>query len=105
MGYAKLALYLIGLMVVVAAAWVFLTETPVREEVHPGIALAIILLLVGLGIMVGARSMDDTFVARRRVVRDSDYGDGSYAPRSGATVVNPPESSTSRETVVEERRY
>jgi len=105
MGYAKLALYLVGLIVVVAAAWIFLTETPVREDVPPGVALAIILLLVGIGIMAGARSMDDTFISRRRVVHDADYGDATYAPRAGTTtVVNPP-TETTRETIVEERRY
>lgn len=107
MGYARLALYLIGLMVVVAAAWIFLTETPIGETVPSGVAFAIILLLVGIGIMAGARSMDDTFTTRRRVVRDSDYADrpGYVAPTS-TTVVNPPGAyDTTRETVVEERRY
>lgn len=113
MGYARLALYLIGLIVVVAAAWIFLTETPVGEAVPPGVAFAIILLLVGIGIMAGARSMDDTFYTRRRVVRDGDYTDrpGYVAPPT-TTVVNPPGAytppttyDTTRETVVEERRY
>lgn len=110
MGYARLALYLIGLIVVVAAAWIFLTETPVGEAVPPGVAFALILLLVGIGIMAGARSMDDTFYSRRRVVRDGDYTDrpGYVAPGYVApgTVVNPPTTyDATRETVVEERRY
>lgn len=109
MGYARLALYIVGLIVVVMAAWIFLTQTPIKNNVPAGVSLAIILLLVGIGVMAGARSMDDTFSYRKRVVRDADYTQGPMAP--GTTYVAPQPGnrvqpgSSSNETVIEERRY
>ena len=112
MGYARLAIYVIGLMIVVMAAWIFLTQTPLGETIPAGVALAMILLLVGIGVMAAARSIDDTFYSRRRVVRDDGVGanvaPGYVAPGYVApgTVVNPPTTyDTTRETVIEERRF
>lgn len=109
MGTARLAIYLIGLIVVVGAVWVFLTQTPVGRTIPSGIALAIILLLVGIGIMASAKSIND----RRVSSRVTHEGGGTFVPPA------PPASSvsstrvydtryappTQSETVVEERRY
>lgn len=98
-----MSIYIVGLLLVVAAAWIFLTQTPFADDVPTGVALAVILLLVGLGVMVSANALDDTFY-RRRVVRDLDHAGG--APAAGyvapASTYVPPRSG---ETVVEERRY
>jgi hypothetical protein len=108
MGTARLAVYLIGLLVVVAAVWVFLTQTPWGRTVPASVALALILLLVGIGVMASARSINDTR-STRRVVHDyasaPAYVDTPrYVPPAPAyeTVV-PPVGET--ETVVDERRY
>lgn len=102
MGYVRLALYLVGLIIVVGAAWVFLTQTEVGQELPGGLALALILLLVGIGVMASAKSIDD-----RRSMRRVTYGDAPgdrYVTerRTGYAddAVAPP-----RETVVEERRF
>jgi thiol:disulfide interchange protein len=95
MGTARLAIYLVGLVVVVAAVWVFLTQTAVGRSVPAGMALAIILLLVGIGVMASARSINDRRVTSR-VTHDAPLGP-RYAP--------PAEYEASGETVVEERRY
>jgi len=100
MGYARLSIYIVGLLLVVAAAWIFLTQTPIADDIPAGVALAIILLLVGLGVMVSASAMNDTFYSRRRVSHDT-------GPAAGPTYV-PPQTyapPSSGETVVEERRY
>lgn len=98
MGTARLAIYLVGLVAVVVAAWILLTMTPVNEFVSPGLALALILLIVGIGIMASAKSINDARVSRR-VVHDTDAG--AY-PRTGTVY----EDGTVRsERVVEERRW
>lgn len=113
MGFAKLALYLIGLLVVVAAAWIFLTQTPVSDVISPGVALAVILLIVGIGVMVSANAIDDRFTRRRVTHEGGDYvAPGYVAPpaattrtttyHEGGTYVEPPRSG---ETITEERRY
>lgn len=103
MGYARLSIYIVGLLLVVAAAWIFLTQTPIADEIPTGVAMAIILLLVGLGVMVSASAMNDTFVSRRRVSHDTGYVPPAttYVPPGGTAYVPP----SSGETVVEERRF
>lgn len=102
MAYTRFILYMVGLLIVVAAAWIFLTQTPLGDNIPAGVALALILLLVGLGVMAGARAMDDTFYSRRRrVVHDADttartttYREPVAPPATGAT-----------DEIIEERRY
>lgn len=117
MAYTRSILYMVGLLIVVAAAWVFLTQTPVGDTIPASVALALILLLVGVGVMASARAMDDTFYARRRrVVHDADplaptvpaartttYREPAYATTYREPAVPPPTSGT--EEYVEERRY
>jgi len=106
MAYTRLLLYLVGLLIVVAAAWIFLTQTPVGEVIPAGVALALILLLVGIGIMAGARAMDDTgYARRRRVVHDADYV-APVAPARTTTYHEPAVPPTTGTTeYVEERRF
>lgn len=114
MGYTRLLVYLVGLVVVVLAAWLFLTQTPVADVLPAGVALAIVLLLVGIGIMASARSINDARYSRR-VHRDDlgRAGGAAYtrvydtgAPRDvvvdRARVVDEPVSG---DTIVEERRW
>lgn len=114
MGYTRLLVYLVGLILVVTAAWIFLTQTPVGNVVPSGVALAIILLLVGIGIMASAKSINDARYSRR-VIRDGPTAPvntyatrRAYGPMGGeavvdrTTVVNEPVSG---ETYVEERRW
>lgn len=93
MGLARLAVYLTGLLLVVAAAWVFLTQTSLGESLPAGVALAVILLLVGIGVMASAKSIND-HRETRRVVHE-----GGVAPYAGA-----PYAGTRDDVVVEERR-
>ena len=120
MGYTNLAVYLVGLLVVVVAAWVFLTQTPVAGVIPGGIALALILLLVGIGIMASARSIRESRHMRRVSYDGPAYGPGpaarervvereAYPARTierehyaGGTYPPPP---TPGETIYEERRY
>lgn len=113
MGYTRLLLYIVGLLIVVAAAWIFLTQTPVGDAVPAGVALALILLLVGVGVMAGARAMGDTTYSRRRVVHDADpvapppaRTTTYHEPARTTTYRDPAPPSTGGTTeVVEERRY
>lgn len=111
MGATRLAIYLVGLVIVVLAAWVFLTQTPIGKSVPATVAIAIILLLVGVGVMASARSVNDSRYTRRvtsdtmgapatRVydTRGPAYGDRTVVERE----VAPPASG---ETVYEERRF
>jgi hypothetical protein len=93
-----------------------LTQTPVGRNVPSSVALVVILLLVGIGIMASARSINDSRTTRR-VVRDSGFGGGPgyvapparvyepptrvYDSRYATDFVPPPGDS---QTVVEERR-
>lgn len=118
MAFTRMAIYLVGLFIVVAAAWIFLTQTPVGATIPAGVALAIILLLVGVGVMAAARAMDDGGFYRRRVTHDGPgpgYGAGYVAPPATTTrvvereTVGTPNTVVyepgSTETVVEERRF
>lgn len=108
MGLSRMAVYLVGLVVVVAAVWVLLTQTQLGDVVPSGVALAIILLLVGIGVMASARSLNDT----RHVSRVVHDGPGVVAPPPARVVEDRTYSAydtgvapATRETVVEERRY
>lgn len=117
MGYTKLMVYMVGLLIVVAAAWIFLTQTPLGDNVPAGVALALILLLVGVGVMAAARAMDDTFYSRRRrVTHDADYVPPAAPAARTTTYHEPARTTTYREPTVppttggtdefvEERRY
>lgn len=111
MGYSRLAIHLVGLVVVVLAAWIFLTQTPVGKALPYSVALALILLLVGIGVMASASSINDARYSRR-VVRDNLGGPAvterrvyNTGPAYGTTterIVDQPPATG--ETVVEERR-
>lgn len=118
MAYTRFLLYMVGLLIVVAAAWIFLTQTPLGDNVPAGVALALILLLVGIGVMAGARAMDDTFYSRRRrVTHDAGYVAPPAAPATRTTTYHEPAHTTTyhepvvppatggTDEVVEERRY
>lgn len=113
MGSIRIAVYLIGLVLVVTAAWIFLTQTDVGRTVPTGVALALILLLVGIGVMASAKSINDSRYTRR-VVHDSVNAPRTYDTRYGAyppagpamgPAVGPYDRVVEGETVVEERRY
>lgn len=100
--YTRLAIYMVGLVVITVAAWVFLTQTEIGRSIPSGVALALILLLVGVGIMASATEIRDSR-SLRRVVHDAPPGGVVRETRYGTTydtTVPPP----SGETVVEERR-
>lgn len=116
MGYTNLAVYLVGLLVVVVAAWIFLTQTPIAGAIPGGVALALILLLVGIGIMASARSVRESRhlrrvsydgpgvgPARERVVERETYPARSVERVHDRSDAYPPPASG--QTVVEERRY
>lgn len=70
MSYARIAIYLVGLALLVAAVWVFLTQTEIGQSVPAGFALAIILLIVGVGVMASARGIRESR-EYTRVVHDA----------------------------------
>lgn len=106
MGTARLAVYLIGLLVVIAGVWIFLTQTPIGRSVPPGVALALILLLVGIGVMASASNINDRRYSRRvvhdapPVVGGTRVYDTRYAPPPAEAYVGP----ATGETIVDERR-
>jgi thiol:disulfide interchange protein len=109
MGATRIAIYLVGLLLVVGAAWVFLTQTDAGRSVPAGVGVALILLLVGIGVMASAKSINDSRVSRR-VVHDSSTGprtyDTRYAGPATGPVVGPSTGPyVENETYVEERRY
>jgi hypothetical protein len=106
MGYAKLAVYLLGLIVVVAAVWIFFTQTPWGQTVPASIALVLILLLLGLGIMASARSINDRRSVSR-VVREGRAGPAVAPPATRVydTRYDATPAVVDEDTVVEERRY
>ena len=119
MGYTRLLVYLVGLILVVMAAWIFLTRTPLGASIPSSVALAIILLLVGIGVMASAKSINDARYSRR-IVQDGGPAVPPVNTYPGGTttrvydrpatetvvdrtrVVNEPVSG---ETYVEERRW
>ncbi|GEM_PF-6987637 len=107
MGATRLALYLLGLLIVVVAAWVFLTQTPFGRTIPASLALVLILLLVGIGVMAAANGINDTRVTRR-VMRQ---GTAPYPPppatyeRRVYDTRYEPEPPVEGETVVDERRF
>lgn len=109
MGTARLAIYLVGLVVIVAGIWVLLIRTPLGRTVPAGVALALILLVVGIGVMASARSINESRTTRR-VSHDHagapGYGEPRYAvpPPPASNAVTPPAVGES-ETIVEEHRY
>ncbi|HEX2021945.1 MAG TPA: hypothetical protein VHH36_04485 [Candidatus Thermoplasmatota archaeon] len=107
MGSARLAVYLIGLLLVVGAVWVFLTQTDPGRRVPTGVALALILLLVGVGVMASAKSINDSRTTRR-VVHDGPTTGRVYETAPPPRAYAPgyvEETYAPGETVVEERRY
>lgn len=104
MGAARIAIYLVGLALIVVAAWVFLTQTDVGRAVPAGLALAIILLIVGIGVMASARSINDSRTMHR-IVHEGATGPAVY-PGTYAGPVGPYDRRVVEgETVVEERRF
>ena len=115
MGTTRLTIYLVGLVVIVAAAWVFLTQTTLGRAIPAGIALTLILLLVGVGVMASARNINESR-RTRRVTQDfagtPGYAEPRYVvpppPVYGAVATQPPPvppPSGDSETIIDERRY
>lgn len=112
MSYSRLAIYLVGLVVVALALWVFLTQTAIGRSIPSGVAWALILLLVGVGIMASASSIRDSR-SLHRVVHDGgpNYAVPPPPPGPASTyerrttydpAYSPPRTG---ETVIEDRRY
>ncbi|MFA5861459.1 MAG: hypothetical protein WDA16_07160 [Candidatus Thermoplasmatota archaeon] len=108
----RLTLYLVGLVVIVAAVWVALTMTPLGRQVPSSVALVLILLVVGIGVMASARNINESRrtshvvhdgtmppVATGRVT-GTRYAPPGYVERE--TYVEP--APVSSETIVDERR-
>lgn len=71
----KFAVYMIGLLLVVAAGYVLLTQTGVSAYVPAGIILVALLLLLGLGIMGGSQRIDNSTPTREIVETRQQVGD------------------------------
>lgn len=112
MGTTRLAIYLVGLAVVVVAAWILLTQTPLGGIIPGGVAVALILLLVGIGVMASAKSINDSRVSRRVVhnnvggpvagTRTYDTRGPGYVERTTTTAAY--DQPAVGETYVEDRR-
>lgn len=79
----RFAIYVIGLVFIIGAVWVFLTQTEFGQALPGGVALAIILLLVGIGVMASTRTLNGH--TERRVVHEDGgtvgadrYGDRDH---------------------------
>lgn len=51
----SLTIWFVGLVVVLAGIWVLFTETPLADFVPLGITLAVLLVLLGVGVMAASR--------------------------------------------------
>lgn len=108
MSYSRLAIYLVGLVVVAIAAWMFLTQTEIGRAVPIGVTWALILLLVGVGVMASASSIRDSRTTRRVTHDGPAYAEPrAYDTRYGTAPYAgvPPPPPASGETIVDERRY
>lgn len=105
MGYTRLAIYLGGVAILVLAAWVLLTQTGIADVIPVGVVIAVMLLIVGIGVIAASRSVDDRRFTRRVVHDGSPMEPGrrvvhrTYEDDVDTTYAEP------RETIVEERRY
>lgn len=73
----SLAVYFVGLIVVLAAFWVLFTQTGLEEFIPMTVAIALVLLIVGIAVMASSdrfspsrRAAVGTVVREDRVVRD-----------------------------------
>ncbi|MCA1814247.1 MAG: hypothetical protein LC624_09915 [Halobacteriales archaeon] len=55
----RFAVYLVGLLLVLAAIWVLLTQTGLAAIVPVGVIAVALLVLLGVGIMRGAMTIDE----------------------------------------------
>lgn len=86
----KITLYLVGLALVVAGIFVLFTQTPLADFIPFGVVVAVILLVIGIGVMI----MGTTIVPRATVVDRYAYDRPAY----------PPARTYSREVVYEDDR-
>jgi len=55
----RFGIYLIGLLLVISAIWVLLTQTGLTAVAGTGVIAVALLILLGLGIMRGAGTIDE----------------------------------------------
>lgn len=62
----RILAYVVGLAIVVAGIYVLFTQTPLADYIPGGVVLAIVLLVIGLGVMM----LSTSFTSPRAVVTD-----------------------------------
>jgi uncharacterized membrane protein len=64
----RFGVYLVGLVLVLAAIWVLLTQTGLAAIVPVGIIAVALLILLGIGIMRGAATIEEHPIHANEVV-------------------------------------
>lgn len=59
---SSLVVYLIGLVLILAAVWVIFTQTELADYIPASVAVAVVLLIVGIAVMASS----DRFATRGR---------------------------------------
>lgn len=62
----RILAYVVGLAIVVAGIYVLFTQTPLADYIPAGVVLAIVLLVIGLGVMM----LSTSFTGPRAIVTD-----------------------------------
>lgn len=76
----KIILYLVGLALVIAGIFVLFTQTPLADYIPVGVVFAVVLLVLGLGVMIMGTSVLPTATVVDRYAYDRPYA--APAPRT-----------------------
>ena len=71
----RFAVYMIGLLIVVAALFVLITQTGLAQVIPLGILAAALVIILGIGVMSAATSVDEHPVGREITETRQQVGD------------------------------
>jgi hypothetical protein len=77
---ARVALYLLGVIVVVVGVWFILSAAGIFDVLGRAVAIGIIVLILGLGIMAASHRISEPWGPRRRRYYESNAGTATTAP-------------------------
>ena len=77
---ARVALYLLGVLVVVVGAWFILSAAGIFDVLGRAVAIGIIVLILGLGIMAASHRISEPWGPRRRRYYESNTGTATAPP-------------------------
>lgn len=77
---ARVALYLLGVLVVVVGVWFILSAAGIFDVLGRAVAIGIIVLILGLGIMAASHRISEPWGPRRRRYYESNTGTATAPP-------------------------